>query len=150
MDLRKLQNLCYFFLILVAANAATSQSDSATLTQSDIDINPTCGNGRTTCLKTIQRAKYSCQNPTNNGNANTYDRVCFCNELKLSSSCSTACTPDPEKEKPADFFNNICRSVPDWRLPTSPTALDAFLPWSQTVRFNHTEANDPTAVCAQF
>ena len=126
-------------------------ASSPVLTYEETDIQLRCSNKPKRCAETFQNARYNCQVYTadNTGNT-TFYRDCFCYELTLSSSCSSSSNCNDTSNTGYERLNTICGSIPRWKLPTSPTPLDAFLPWQWTVRFNRSDAHDPAAVLPTF
>lgn len=142
MNLRYIFTLCCLLLSPIVVFAS-----SPTLTYAETDIQPRCSKDPKHCTETFRKARYNCQVYTagNTGNK-TYYRDCFCYELTLSSSCSSSSNCNDTSNADFKRLNATCDGIPKWKLPTSLTPLDAFLPWQWTLRFNRSEVHDPAAV----
>ena len=142
MDLR-----CIFILSCLFLSPIVVLASSPVLTYAETNIELRCSKKPKLCAETFQKARYNCQVYTAGNTENTtYYRDCFCYELTLSSSCSGSSNCNDTSNVDFERLNTTCGSIPKWKLPTSPTALDAFLPWQWTVRFNRSDAHDPEAV----
>ena len=142
-ELKYIFTLYYLFFSPIAVLAS-----SPALTYAKTNIPLRCSKNLKLCAENFQKARYSCQVYTagNAGNT-TYYRECFYYELTLSSCCShlSNCSDTPNNTD-IKRLNTTSGGIPRWKLPISPTPLDAFLPWQWTVRFNRSSAHDPAAV----
>ena len=140
-------NLRYFTSCCLLISPIEAFAASSTLTFAETDIQLRCSKNPKLCAETFQNARYNCQvyAEGNTGNK-TYYHDCFCYELTLSSSCSIPSNCNGTSDTESKRLNATCDSIPGWKIPTSFTPLDAFLPWQWTVRFNRSDAHDTASV----